>query len=242
MHKYGQFCPVAKSAEILGNSWAILIVRELLLGSHRFSELQKGLPRISPTVLTTRLKELEENGVIVKRPLNGQRGHEYRLTPAGRELSSVVEALVVWGMRWARDEMSADDLDVTFLMFDIQRNLKLDELPDGECVLCFQFPDIEDFGQWWLVCAGGTVDLCYQDPGKDVNAYVTADSCDLIGVWMGDVALSAALDDARVKVIGEAAVCNRFRKWFPLSTAAAIARPTELERGALDGGPETNKL
>ena len=124
MKKYGQFCPVAKSAEIIGDPWSILIVRELLLGSTRFNLLQKGLPRISPTVLNTRLKELEEGGVIVKRRLNGQRGHDYRLTPAGRELSSVIDALAVWGMRWARDEMSADDFDVSFLMFDIQRGIE----------------------------------------------------------------------------------------------------------------------
>ncbi len=230
MRKYGQFCPVAKSTEILGNPWSILIVRELLLGSSRFSSLQKGLPRISPTVLNTRLKELEENGVIVKRPLNGQRGHEYRLTPAGKELSAVVEALVVWGMRWARDEMNDDDMDVTFLMFDIQRNLKSDELPDGESVLCFQFPDLEEFNQWWLVCANGEVDLCYQDPGKDVSAYVTASSRDMMEVWMGDLPLTNALSGERIKLIGETAVCKRFRKWFPLSTAAGIPRPSDAER------------
>ena len=105
MSKYGQFCPVAKSAEILGNSWTLLIVRELLLGSSRFSTLQKGMPRISPTVLNTRLKELEQNGIVVKRPITGQRGSEYRLTPAGKELGPVIEALVVWGMRWAREDL-----------------------------------------------------------------------------------------------------------------------------------------
>ena len=236
MRRYGQFCPVAKSTEILGNPWSVLIVRELLLGSSRFSALQKGLPRISPTVLNTRLKELEENGVIVKRPLNGQRGHEYRLTPAGKELSAVVEALVVWGMRWARDEMDDDDLDVTFLMFDIQRNLGLDELPGGETVLCFQFPDLEEFNRWWFVCENGEVDLCYQDPGKDVSAFVTASSRDMIEVWMGDLSLSKALADERVKLLGEKAVCNRFKKWFPLSSAAGIPRPSNAERAAVQVG------
>jgi DNA-binding HxlR family transcriptional regulator len=230
MRKYGQFCPVAKSAEILGDSWALLIVRELLLGSSRFSTLQRGLPRISPTVLNTRLKELEENGVIVKRKLSGQRGHEYRLTPAGKELSSVVEALVVWGMRWARDNMDAEDMDVTFLMLDIQRNINVDELPGGETVLCFLFPDLKDFGQWWLVYDGADIDLCYQDPGKDVNVFVTASSRDLIAVWMGDYPMSAAFTEDRLQVTGETALCKSFRKWFPLSAAAPISRPVEFER------------
>lgn len=204
----------------------MLIVRELLLGSSRFSSLQKGLPRISPTVLNTRLKDLEASGVIVKRPISGQRGHDYRLTAAGKELSSVVDALAVWGMRWARDEMDDDDLDVTFLMFDIQRNIVLDELPDGETVICFQYPDLDEFGTWWLVCTEDDIDLCYQDPGKDVNAYITAHSRLMTEVWMGDVSLSIALQDERIKLLGENAVCRRFSKWFPLSEAAVVPRPT----------------
>lgn len=230
MRKYGQFCPVAKSAEILGDSWSLLIVRELLLGSSRFSTLQKGLPRISPTVLNKRLGELEENGVVLKRRLNGQRGHEYRLTPAGKELSAVVEALVVWGMRWARDNMDEGDLDVTFLMFDIQRNLKREELPSGETVLCFLFPDLQEFSQWWVVCNDEDVDLCYQDPGKDVNVFLSATSRDLCAVWMGDLGLATALAEERILLTGEEALCRTFRNWFPLSAAAPVPRPTELER------------
>ncbi len=225
MSKYGQFCPVAKSTEILGNSWTLLIVRELLLGGNRFSTLQKGMPRISPTVLNKRLKELEENGIIVKRPISGQRGHEYRLTPAGKELGPVIESLVTWGMRWAREELRDEDMDVAFLMFDIERNIVADELPDGETVLSFQFPDRSEFAKWWVVCDGDKRDLCYQDPGKDVAAYVTATSEDMIGVWMGDLPVSDALTDGRLLVIGEALVCKRFRKWFPLSQAAPVPRP-----------------
>jgi DNA-binding HxlR family transcriptional regulator len=225
MAKYGQFCPVAKSAEILGDTWSLLIVRELLLGSTRFSTLQKGMPRISPTVLNTRLKELEAHGVIVKRPITGQRGHEYRLTPAGRELGPVIESLVVWGMRWARDELHDDEADVAFLMFDIERNIDTGELPDGETVLCFQFPDLDEFSKWWVICEGDMRDLCYQDPGKDVSAFITATSRDLIHVWMGDTPLTEALADERIQVIGDSAITKRFRRWFPLSAGAAVPRP-----------------
>lgn len=227
---YGQFCPIAKSSEILGDPWSILIVRELLLGSTRFSQLQRGLPRISPTVLNTRLKQLEVGGVILKRRLKGQRGHEYRLTPAGRELSPIIEALAVWGMRWARDEMEEEDLDVTFLMFDVQRNIVTDELPDGENVLCFQYPDLDQFSKWWLICNGRDIDICYEDPGKEVDFYASSCSKDMIGVWMGDIPLSKALDDSLLKVMGEPLIVKRFRKWFPLSSAAPVPRPTAEER------------
>jgi DNA-binding HxlR family transcriptional regulator len=232
MRQYGQFCPIAKSAEIIGDPWSILIVREMLLGSSRFNVLQRGLPRISPTVLNTRLKELEERGVIVRRRLNGQRGHAYHLTAAGRELSAVVEALAVWGMRWARDEMGPDDLDVSFLMFDVQRRLDRTALPDGDVVLCFQFPDVgqKQFRTWWLICSGDEVDLCYEDPGRDVDCFVTGSSRDMIGVWMGDVALTTALRRGAVQVTGDRHLCRTFPKWFALSAAAKISRPTQAEK------------
>ena len=207
-----------------------MIVRELLLGSSRFSLLQKGLPRISPTVLNTRLKELEEHGVLIKRRLNGQRGHEYRLTPAGRELSTVIEALAIWGMRWARDGMAKDDLDVCFLMFDIQRRIDTAALPDGETVLGFTFTDLDSFRRWWLVCRGGEVDLCYADPGKEVDCYISGASRDLIDVWMGDLPLPEALQSEAIKLIGERHVCRGFAKWFTLATLAKTPRPTKSER------------
>jgi len=206
MKQYGQFCPIAKSAEILGDPWSILIVRELLLGSSRFSVLQRGLPRISPTVLNTRLKELEEWGVIIKRRLSGQRGHEYRLTAAGR------------------------DMDVSILMFDIQRRIDTTALPDGETVLCFNFKDLKAFGRWWLICQGPEVDLCYEDPGKDVDCYVTGLSRDLIGVWMGDVSVSKALKSEIIQLTGDRHLCRAFPKWFTLSLFAKTPRPTTAER------------
>jgi DNA-binding HxlR family transcriptional regulator len=232
MRRYGQFCPIAKSAEIIGDPWSILIVREMLLGSSRFNALQRGLPRISPTVLNTRLKELEERGVIIKRRLNGQRGHEYRLTAAGRELSAVVETLAVWGMRWARDEMGPGDLDVSFLMFDIQRRIDKTALPEGETVLCFQFTDVKNknFRRWWLICQGNDVDLCYEDPGKDVDFYATSSSRDMICIWMGDIPLSKALKTGIVQLTGERHLCQTFPKWFTLSVAAKTRRPTPRER------------
>ena len=230
MKKYGQFCPVAKASEIIGDPWSLLIVRELLLDSNRFNLLQKGLPRISPTVLNTRLKELEKHGVLLKRRLDGRRGHEYRLTPAGRELSVVIEALAVWGMRWARDEMAADDLDVTFLMFDIQRRIDTAALPGGETVLSFTFTDLDTFAQWWLICRAAEVDLCYADPGKDVDCYVTGTSRDLIGVWMGDLPLPKALQSQAITVIGERHICRGFAKWFTLSTLAHTPRPANSDR------------
>jgi DNA-binding HxlR family transcriptional regulator len=235
MKRYGQFCPIAKAAEILGDPWAILIVRELLLGADKFSRLQRGLPRISPTVLTTRLKELETNGVITRRPISGKRGHDYRLTPAGRELAGIIDAYAVWGMRWARDAMEQDDLDVTLLMFDMQRRIDTSALPDGETVLQFHFPDLAQFGRWWLICSGPEVDLCYEDPGKDVNCYITSPSRLLIEAWMGDVQLKTALQSDQFQIVGDSQLRRSFTRWFIRSSVADVARPASnapIETGA----------
>lgn len=227
--KYGQFCPVAKSAEILGDPWSILIVREMLYGSCRFNELQRGLPKISPTVLTTRLRELEQSGVIVKRRVSGQRGHEYRLTAAGRELSDVVDALAVWGMRWARESMDPHDLDVTYLMFNVQRMLDTQALPDGETVICFSFNDIDRHARWWLVCKDADIDLCNENPGKEVDCYVTSSSRELMKAFMGDIPLHAALRSEAIQIVGDAHLKRTFAKWFRLATTAGVPRPTPDE-------------
>lgn len=230
MSTYGQFCPVAKSAEILGDPWSLLIVRELLLGSCRFSLLQRGLPRISPTVLNKRLRQLEEKGVINKHRPTGRRGHEYRLTAAGRELFPVIEALAVWGTRWAMDDLKTDDLDVGFLMFDMQRRIDTSALPDGETVLCVQFTDLRKFRQWWLVCRGSEVDLCYEDPGKDVDCYIAATSRDMINVWMGELPLLPSVRSERIRVTGDRHICRTLPKWFALAMYAGTPRPTAVER------------
>lgn len=224
MTRYGQFCPVAKATEILGDQWTFLIVRELLLGTTRFNALQRAISRISPTMLNKRLKELEANGIVVRKKLQGQKGHEYRLTAAGRELSGVIENLAVWGMRWARETMSDDELDVGFLMFDIRRRIRTEYLPDGETVLCFSIKDLDGFSSWWIVAEAGDADLCYEDPGKDVDLHITSTAREIIGVWMGDRPLSSALRDETILLVGNQHLRRNFSDWFARSSAADVPR------------------
>lgn len=148
MTDYGQFCPVAKATELLGERWMILVLRELLLGSHRYSEFQRALSRISPSLLTKRLKQLEAAGIIIRKAQHNRKGYDYFLTPAGKELAPIVKHLATWGMRWARGQLNDDELDVEFLMWDIQRRLQTDMLPDGETVFCFIFDDLSKFKNW----------------------------------------------------------------------------------------------
>ena len=222
MTSYGQFCPVAKASELLGERWMLLILRELLLGTHRYSEFQRALSRISPSVLTRRLKQLESAGIIVRKPQRGRKGHDCFLTPAGRELAPVVEHLAVWGMRWARGQLTDDELDVEFLMWDIQRRLDMHKLPDGETVLCFVFDDLAQFKRWWLVVDNAAVDLCTENPGKDVDLYINTTVRNMVDIWEGDTGLKAALKQGLLTTQGDRMLARSLPDWLGINPYADI--------------------
>jgi len=224
MTSYGQFCPVAKASELLGERWMLLILRELLLGTHRYSEFQRALSRISPSVLTKRLKQLESAGIIVRKSQQGRKGHDCFLTPAGKELAPVVEHLAVWGMRWARGQLTDDELDVEFLMWDIQRRLDLDKLPDGETVFCFMFDELAHFKHWWLVVAGGEIDLCTENPGKDVDLYIKTTVRNMIEIWEGDTDLKTAQKKKLLTSQGDRMLARSMPDWLGINPYADIRR------------------
>lgn len=222
MSEYGQFCPVAKASELLGEKWMLLILRELLLGTRRYNDFQRALSRISPSLLTKRLKQLESAGLIVRKAQQGRKGYEYFLTPAGRDLAPIVEHLAVWGMRWARGQLDDDELDVEFLMWDIQRRLQTDQLPGGETVLCFIFDELSQFKSWWLVVRDGEVDLCTENPGKDVDLYISTTLRDLIAIWHGDLEIRDALRDETLRTQGDAGLARTLPDWLGISLYADI--------------------
>lgn len=214
---YGQFCPVAKATELVGEKWMLLILRELLLGTHRYSDFQRALSRISPSLLTKRLKQLEGAGVIVRKAQQGRKGHDYYLTPAGKELAPIVEHLATWGMRWARGQLSDDELDVEFLMWDIQRRLQTDMLPDGETIFCFIFDDLTTFKSWWLVVRDGEVDLCTENPGLDVDLYISTTLRNLVEIWEGDVDIKVAQRKQLIKTQGNSQLAKTMPAWLGIS-------------------------
>jgi DNA-binding HxlR family transcriptional regulator len=226
MSEYGQFCPVAKASDILGERWTVLILRELLLGSTRFNEFQRALSRISPTLLSKRLKGLENKGLIVRRRSSGQERHEYQLTACGRELGPIIERLAVWGMRWARGQMTDSELDVEFLMWDLQRRLQTKHLPNGETVLCFIFNELEKFKTWWLVSCDGEVDLCTENPGKDVDLYINTRVRTLVEVWSGDLDLKTAQREKHVRTHGNVHLARAMPDWLGICLYADV-RPVD---------------
>jgi hypothetical protein len=169
---------------------------------------------------------LEAKGVIIRKRQSGLRGHEYRLAAMGKELEPVVENLAVWGMRWARGQMTDDELDVELLMWDIRRRINVDNLPDGETVLCFTFTNLKQYKVWWLVFNDGDVDLCTEDTGKDVDLYVSSELRTMVEVWEGDRTLKSALDEERITAIGSRYLIRSMKDWFSLCAAADI-RPAE---------------
>ena len=222
MKEYGQFCPVAKATEIIGEKWTVLILRELILGSTRFSELQRALSRISPTLLSRRLKMLEQKGLVMRKSLPGQRSAEYHLTACGRELQPLIEHLAVWGMRWARGQMSDSELDVEFLMWDLQRRLQTDRLPGGETVLCFSFDELEKYKTWWLLVSDGEVDLCTENPGREVDLYINSKVRTLVEIWHGDLDLGRALRENLVRVHGNVHLARTIPEWLGICLYADV--------------------
>lgn len=224
---YGQFCPVTKAAEIVGERWTIPIIRELLLGTTRFTDFQRALSQISPTLLTKRLGELQDHGIVVKKPLPGQRRSEYHLTPAGRELGPIVMGLGEWGMRWARGQMSDDELDIEMLMFDLKRRLNPAQLPGGRTVVKFHYPELERFSLWWIIVeADGSRELCVNNPGKSVDLTITCNARTMAAIWIGDLQIGDAKRNGQLSLQGNPVLARSLNRWLGISTLAHVRPAT----------------
>lgn len=218
---YKQFCPVAMAAEVLCSRWTAVLMRELIAGSVRFNDLRRGVPKMSPSLLSKRLKELELAGVVERRPVAGQRGiFEYHLTPAGHDARAVVEALGFWGQKWVESSLSLKNLDPSLLMWDMRRNLDPSPLPDRRVVVEFLYCDLPASKRhWWLVIEpAGEVDLCWSDPGFEVDLCVTTDLRTMTAIWMGLTTVAQA--GARMRIDGARDLERTMQVWLGLSPFA----------------------
>lgn len=222
MSGYGQFCPVAKAMELLDERWTLLVVRELLMGSRHFNDLRRGVPRMSPALLSKRLRTLIQAGVVERREHGGR--ISYVLTDAGLELLPVVEAMGRWGVRWV-PELGQDDLDPQLLLWDVHRNLDLSAMPDGRTVLHFEFTDLPArTARWWLVVDQEGVDVCDADPGHPVTLTVRAPLPLLVAVWRGDLDWGLAARRG-LQIDGPAWARRGLPRWLRLSAFAGTPRP-----------------
>lgn len=219
---FGQFCPVAMGAEVFCARWTPLVLRELLSGSTKFNDIRRGVPRMSPTLLSKRLKELEKAGILYAR---GPGKSEYVLTPAGEDLRAVVMSLGHWGQRWVRSDLSLRNLDPSLLMWDMRRNLDPTPLPPRRCTVFFHYVDLEGARRfWWLVIENGVVDLCLVDPGHDLDLTIKGPLRVMTAIWMGITTLKAEIEAKRLDISGDPVIERSMQKWLGLSPFAREAR------------------
>jgi DNA-binding HxlR family transcriptional regulator len=221
---YKQFCPVAMASEILCNRWTMVILRELVTGSTRFNELRRGVPRLSPALLSKRLKELEEAGIVRRVASPSEPGiFEYRLTRSGRDLKPVVMAIGIWGQRWVETTPTLQNLDADLLMWDMRRSLNLSPMPKRRSVIEFLYPEepLKRRHYWLIVAPGAEVDLCSVDPGFDVDLYVKSDLRTMTAIWIGLTTVRAAVDGHRMVLTGDKQLSVDMQSWLGLSPFAA---------------------
>lgn len=223
MH-YGQFCPIAKATEILGERWTILILRELLMGARRFGELQRGLGDISPALLSQRLRSLEGHGLLVRRRSAGLRQHEYAPTEAAAALMPTLLALGEWGLLWARNNVLDDDLDIDLLLLYLERSIDPAPLLGREVVVKLRFDDLREQQDFWLVVRKDRVELCVVDPGRDVDVFIEGSTTTLHDLYMGDRSYRAAIDHGDLSIVGDPSLVRSFGRWFKLSLFADAPR------------------
>lgn len=226
--EYGQFCPIAKAMELLGERWTLLLLRELHMGASRFNEFQRGLSLISPSILTKRLNELADAELILKKKIPGQRGYEYFLTQAGKETLPLLKVVGEWGMRWARGDLRDTDLDVELLMLYLQRSVKSDCLPGDQTVIQFTFTDLTRLKYWWLLVKDCKVDICLERPVSDVDIYFTTDLRTMVDCWMGDQSYKAAIANKTLKLVGPSALTRNVQHWLADSIFSGIAPASQI--------------
>ena len=228
MKKYGQFCPIAKAAELLTERWTLIILRELLMGSRRYNDIRRGVPTISNSVLAQRLRTLVQSGIVECVRNDDGRSTEYGLTLAGAELEAIIQAIGVWGQRWVRNRMYEDDLDASLLMWDIRRNIKTSALSARRTVIYFDFPDAKrGMKRWWLVIEDGEVDLCLEDPGHDVDLAVFTQLKWFTQIWMGDLTLGQARSSGKLRLEGQGRLKQTMHQWLGFSSFATVEAAAE---------------
>lgn len=230
MKSYGQFCPVAKAAEVFCERWTPLILRELACGSTRFAEVQRGVPLASPTILARRLKQLEAEGVVERHRSASGRSWTYHLTSAGEEFVPIVEALGVWGQRWSRRRLTEQEMDLGLLLWELECSVKPEAFGKSLTIVELEVCDQPNNKRWfWFRNCDGHCELCLKKPDHDINLYLSSTLSDLIYLWRGDIPISQAINSDRLRVHGDAEARHALTRWFGLCPLAHV-KPLAVDR------------
>jgi DNA-binding HxlR family transcriptional regulator len=232
--RYGQFCPIAKAAEILAERWMPLVVYELIAGSTHFNDIRRGVPLMSPSLLSQRLKQLERAGIVEHRDRGGgPRRREWILTEAGQALAPLIYQFADWGLRYAQEPLQDDELDAAVLMWNMRRRVSPNVFGPRRTTVEFHFSDAPPKKRrWWLVNHRGAVDLCLDDPGFPVDIFVATDMRTMIAVWFSRVPLKAAIGQERIELTGPRSLCALFESWLLLSPVTLKPQPGRLTKAA----------
>ena len=233
MNSYGQFCPLAQAAQLLCERWTLIVVRELIAGSTRFNEIKKGVPTMSPTLLSARLKQLVAAKVVEQ---SGSKGnYTYNLTSAGLELRPIVELLGAWGHRWAHSNLDKGDLDAGLLMWDMRRTVDPAVFPSYRIVVQFEYPDApKGERDWWLVSENGEIDLCLNNPGYDVDIIIKCLLKTMTEIWIRQQSFRDAVKKGDIKVLGDSKLTRKLQDWLrtsPLARLGSLDKLPELKWG-----------
>lgn len=227
MKTYGQFCPLAQATQLLCERWTFIIVRELIAGSTRFSELQKGVPLMSPTLLSTRLKKLSAAGVV--EVAGTPRNYLYSLTTAGKELRPMIELLGAWGHRWVRSDLRKGDLDAGLLMWDMRRSVDSSIFPSHRVVVEFDYPDApKGARKWWIVSEDGDVDLCLSDHGYDIDVQIICSLKVMTEVWICEKEFNDSVANKEIKIFGHPELIKKFQNWLCSSPLSKLGKVEDM--------------
>ena len=220
MRTYGQYCPIARGAEIFAERWTPLIIRNLHLGCASFSEILEGAPRLSRTMLSQRLKQLERLGVVESAPKSGGRGNHYKLTSAGHDLFVVCQSLGEWGARWL--EIAPENLDPFVALWSMCHALRRDRLPERRVVIRFEFTGRARRERYWLLIEWGDTEICKTSPGLDEDLNVTAEAEAFVKWHAGQLTWAQAVRENRIQLEGSSSLARAFPTWNARSMFAHI--------------------
>jgi len=217
MFDYGEACPISMATSVLCEKWTLQIVRELFFGSTRYSEIQKYIPNLSPSLLRTRLRFLEEKGIVLRKPSGTGSRCEYHLTASGKALAPVLNELGRWGMRHASEGMTDKPNAVPSLVRDITGGINVDELPTGDTVIQLHLTDVEPPARHYIYVRDNSAQQCSQNLGFDVDVYITATTKALSRIWYGEVDIRQAVDNGLVKIVAPPVYMKSLQRWFGIS-------------------------
>lgn len=221
---YGQYCPLALAAELLGRRWTLLIISRLIDGCRTFGEIHQGVPRISPSLLSTRLSELEHAGILRRVRIDTDKRYRYVPTDACDELANIIDELAIWGQHWSRD-MNMDDLDPAFLAWSMSSRMNADAMPAGRTVIEFVFSGTPtEFRRFWLINDDGKIDMCLKSPGYETDLLVRADLRRFVEAWRGFRDLRQEISAGRIRLTGRRELIKSFADWLKLSSLAPYRR------------------